>query len=333
MTIYSQHSNRGKVQILATYRSRTDVISTTVTSVDDTALAAPIVDALNRISAYVTVPVSVWDERDGHFRRYPAGHLDALTDRSAREDLLDGAHSLWYEQVKVLLHVALTDLDDATTLIPAPVQKAIVAELETEARGLREALAEYSEGIQLPETEHRRDWDFEAPFVVFDRWTLGLNPDDRDRLNRLEQGITQDQLRQGAADLRLLLDASVQCANDGAQLIVDGFEITDDPIEPGPEQYFLNVVAPMPNGAYGRDGWGVEICRWVPDDPDDEEDGSARGEPVLSCARSAPPAVSEIVELLNRSGGRPEQLAIWANTAVGETLADTAFVVTERYDD
>jgi hypothetical protein len=49
--------------------------------------------------------------------------------------------------------------------------------------------------------------------------------------------------------------------------------------------------------------------------------------------RSAPPTGSEIVELLDRSGGRPEQLAAWAKTPVGELLAGTAFIVTERYDD
>src|SRR5689334_11957682 len=59
VTIYSQHPNRGKVQILATFRGPAGVVSSTITSVEDAALARPIVDALNRISACATVPVSV----------------------------------------------------------------------------------------------------------------------------------------------------------------------------------------------------------------------------------------------------------------------------------
>src|SRR5207244_3835195 len=104
------------------------------------------------------------------------------------------------------------------------------------------------------------------------------------------------------------------------------FTITDDPFEPDSDRLFLNVEAPLPNGAYGRDEWGVEISRWVPDDPEDEDCSSATGEPVLRCVRSVPPAVPEIVELLDRSGGRPEQLAVWAMTPAGEALTGTAFV-------
>src|SRR5882762_10364699 len=81
----------GKVQILATYRGTTGVVSSTVTSVGDIALAGPIVDALNRISACATVPVSVHDMRARRVTSYPADHFAALTDRSARPDLLSGA--------------------------------------------------------------------------------------------------------------------------------------------------------------------------------------------------------------------------------------------------
>lgn len=149
MTIYSQHPSRGKVQILATYSASAGVTSSAVTSVDEAALAAPIVDALNRISALTTVPVSIWDKRDGH-SRYPAGHLAALTDRGDRAELLIGAHSLWYELVKLLLAKALTDLDDAMATVPGPVGTAIDAEFEAEARGLRDALAECSQGTPRP---------------------------------------------------------------------------------------------------------------------------------------------------------------------------------------
>ena len=73
MTIYSQHPSRGKVQVLATYRGLGGIVSSTVTSVEDATLAAPIVDALNRISTCATVPVSVWDDRGGRFAHYPSG--------------------------------------------------------------------------------------------------------------------------------------------------------------------------------------------------------------------------------------------------------------------
>jgi len=309
MTIYSQHANRGKVQILATYRGPAGVVSSTVTSVDDPATAAPIVDALNRISACATVPVSEWDERDGRFRHCPVDHLAALTDRDARPGLVEGAHSLWYEQAMLLLRHALADLDTAVAAVPAPVKTAIGAELEAEARALQNELAG-----EPPEP--RRVWRFHAPFV---EPVPGLQ--DREKLNDLEHGLDQTQLEQAVADLRLLLDAYLRCADGGAQLIVEDFEISADPDDE--DAYFLTVQAPIVS--WERTGWNIELGRWVPDG-----DG-AEGAPVLDCARSAPPALSEVVELLNRSNGQSAVLAGWAETAVGEALAGTAFVVTNRY--
>jgi hypothetical protein len=137
---------------------------------------------------------------------------------------------------------------------------AITAELEAEARGLRDALAEFSEGTEPPETETRRHWDFEAPFVTFADMD-GLCGRGREALDRVERGITNEQRRTGAADLRLLLNAYTRCDNDEAQLLIDDFSITDDPFEPGPHRFYLNVEAPMPNGAYNRNEWGIELCR------------------------------------------------------------------------
>ncbi|MER7045093.1 hypothetical protein [Streptomyces jumonjinensis] len=64
MTIYSQHATRGKTQILATYQGPDGVVSKTVTSLAEPRLAVPVVDALNRISAFATVPVSIHDRRE-----------------------------------------------------------------------------------------------------------------------------------------------------------------------------------------------------------------------------------------------------------------------------
>ncbi|MGW1682721.1 hypothetical protein [Saccharopolyspora sp. NPDC002376] len=209
MTIYSQHPNRGKVQVLVTYRGPAGVTSSTVTSVDDARGAARIADALNRISTCATVPVSVYDRRNGRPDHYPVEHLAALTDESARASLLEGAHSLWYEQVKVLLHQTLSDLDEATTAVPAPVRSAISAELGAEACGLREARAVFSEGVEPPETGNRRIWDFEDPFAPFDGGLEGLSGEDRARLDRFELDFTDEELNEGVADLRWLLDAAL----------------------------------------------------------------------------------------------------------------------------
>ncbi|MCE7002344.1 hypothetical protein LWC34_05790 [Kibdelosporangium philippinense] len=331
MTIYSQHPNRGKVQILATYRGSVGVRSSTVTSVDDAVLAAPIVDALNRISAYATVPVSVHDTRDEQFDYYPTDHLATLTDRNARAGLLDGAHSLWYDQVKVLLHLALSDLDDVVAKVPAPVRTAIAAELAAEESGLREAVAEFSEGSGVPAAKERRHWEFDAPFVACDGREYGLNLEVRERLNAVERGASKENLRQGIADLRLLLDAYIRCENDEARLSIDDFSIADDRFEAGIDGLFLNVEAPMPNRAHGRDDWRVEVIRWIPDNPEDE-DSNATGEPILRCVRAESPAAAEIAELLNRSGNN-EQLSKWMETPVGEPLDGTAFVVAQRWRD
>jgi hypothetical protein len=327
VTIYSHHPSRGKVQILATYSGSAGITSSTVTSVDDVPLATPIVDALNRISALATVPVSVWDTRDG-YSSYPAGHLAALTDRSARVDLLSGAHSLWYELVKLLLHKALTDLDDAMAAVPGPVGIAIDAELEAEARGLREALAEYSEGTPPPEADNQRCWDFESPFVAFDGGIDALSGDTRKRLNDLEEGISAEQRQKGVVDLRLLVDAYERCVSDDAMLEITEFTIFDEPDEE--DRYYLSVDAPHPDGD-GPDSWRIQIGRWVPDDPADAF-SSATGDTLLYCARSVPPASAEIVELLNRSAGQPGQVSAWAQTPVGDALAGTTFVVTEHVE-
>jgi hypothetical protein len=113
MAIYSQHANRGKIQILATYQGPGGVVSSTVTSLGSADLAVPLVDALNRISALATLPLSVFFIRDRRAHSYPTGHITALTDQTARSSLLTGVHSTWYEYVCFDLHLALVHLDEA----------------------------------------------------------------------------------------------------------------------------------------------------------------------------------------------------------------------------
>jgi hypothetical protein len=329
VTIYSQHPNRGKVQILATYQGRDGVTSTTVTSVDGQAVAGPIVDALNRVSAYATVPVSANDRRDDRYRRYPSDHIEALVNRDARPELRVGTHSLWYQHVMLRLAQALSDLDDAVAAAPPPVRTAIAAELELEARGLREGLAEFSEGVTPPESGARRLWDSDAPFVTSEE---ALSDEDRGYLNEREQGVSAAELCQGVADLQVLFDVLLQCTNDSARLHVDEFSIADDPWGDVRDNFFLDVSAPIPSGDFGQESWSVGISRWVPDDPD-EEFGSASSDALLECGRSTPPGVDEIVNLLNLSAGNNDQLAAWAKTAVGEPLAGTNFIVTTRHSD
>ncbi|MBB4916221.1 hypothetical protein [Streptosporangium saharense] len=332
MAIYSQHANRGKVQILATYRAPDAVRSVTVTSVENAALATPLVNALNRVSAYATVPVAVWDERGRGVKGYPADHLAALVDEKAREDLLKGAHSLWYAYVKLLLNQALIELDAATSSLPAPVRAAVKAELETEAG----ALAVSSEDSDVEETEDTRLCEIKNPFVTFDshRGNIYLGDPhclegEHSRFDRLENGAFPERLERAVDDLRLLYDVYVRCDNDEVNFVIDrSLSIEYEPLDES-GRYFLSILAPMP--VDDDDAWNLEIVQWIPDDPEDD-DGSATGEPVLRCVRATPPTASELIEVLNLGGKRARQLADWAATPVGEALEGTTFVVTHRYD-
>lgn len=331
MTIYSQHPHRGKIQILASYRAPGGVVSSTVTSVDSATTAAPIVDALNRISACASVPVSVFDMRGRGFNHYPEGHLAALTDRDARAGLLEGTHSLWYEQAMWLLHEALTDLDDATVSVPAPIRTAVDAELATEARWLRDALAEYAEGVEVPDDETRRTWAFESPFVEFDGGWVGLGQRDRGLLDRVEADAIDQELHDAIVDLRLLLDIDAQVDIGDTRLQLDYLSITAEPEDS--DGFFLNVEAPLPSGKHNRVQWDVTIDRWEVDETD--EDGyptDSHGESVIRCALTERPNITDVVALLKLTTSQ-EQLAAWTRTPVGETMADTAFVVTKRYGD
>ncbi|MFD7546043.1 hypothetical protein [Streptomyces sp. NPDC059816] len=303
-----------------------------MTSLATSALAAPIVDALNRISALTTVPVSVHDRRDRGVAHYPTKHLAALTDPASRVGLLGGAHSLWYEYACLELHRALADLDGALTAVPEPIRIAINAELESEARQLSEALAEYTEGTSVPETEDRRSWDFGQPFVTYDGGVDMLSREARERLDRLEEGITPEERAEAIANLRVLVTACSRFPDMMGGLEEANLEIFAEPYDA--DGYYLSVHAPEPGGD-GADLWNVEIGRWVPDDPNEdyEECSSATGSSVVRCVLPTSPSADEIADLLNRIEGRPDLLAKWAEVRVGGVLEGTQFVVTECGDD
>ncbi|WP_131770564.1 hypothetical protein [Candidatus Protofrankia californiensis] len=327
MTIYSLHPSRGKVQILATYRGVDGMTSSTVTSITEAGVAAPIVDALNRISAFATVPVSVYDRRGGEFRHYPTKHLDALADRDKRVQLLEGSHSLWYELVMMFLDKALADLEKATTGAPPPVRTAIDVELAAEAHALRVELAEYTENVSPPETEIRRLWEHEDPLVNLEDDLGILGEDTRESLGKVENGIIGGKLQRVVNDLRILLQAYLECNNEFARLEAGDLSIF---VEPDfDERYYLTVETPLPPKACRR-SWKIEIGRWEPDGPEDEDgSGSYTGNPLLTGVQSAPPVASEIVDLLNLVAHQPGQLATWSKTPVGESLSGTNFVVTD----
>ncbi|MGM9442903.1 hypothetical protein ACTAF0_22010 [Streptomyces murinus] len=329
MTIYSQHANRGKSQILATYQSANGVVSKTVTSLGDARLAAPIVDALNRISAFVTVPVSVHDRRERRVHSYPHKHLAALTDAAARAALLTGAHSLWYEYVCLRLHQALDDLESALLTVPDAVTRAIHSELELEESELRAALAEYSGTSAEDEPEIERHWEFGHPFVQYDDGMDTLSDETRGQFDRREAEFTPEEREKAAADLRVLVTAHSRAGGMWASLDDAGSVIFAEPYDS--DGFYMTVQAPEPGDADAP--WEIEIGRWEPDDPDEAygDHTSATGSSVIGCALRVAPSAEEIAHLLKSVNEKPPLLAEWAEAPVGADLAGTKLVVTKRY--
>ncbi|WP_274912101.1 hypothetical protein [Streptomyces sp. WZ-12] len=330
MTVYSQHANRGKTQILATYQGPDGVVSKTVTSLGDSRLAVPIVDALNRVSAFATVPVSIHDRREQRVDYYPHKHLAALTDAAARAALLTGAHSLWYEYVCLRLHQALGDLESALVALPDTVSRAIRAELELEENELRMALDDFSGASSEDEPEIERRWEFGHPFVKYDDGMDTMSDETREQLDHRETGFTPEEREKAAADLRVLVTAHAQGGGMWASLDDPGREIFAEPYDS--DGFYLTVQAPEP----GDDdaSWEIEIGHWEPDDPDEEygDHSSATGSPVIGCALPVAPSADEIAHLLQSVDEKPLLLAEWAEAPVGAVLAGTTMVVTKRYD-
>jgi hypothetical protein len=331
MTIYSQHANRGKVQILATYRSPSGLTSTTVTSVDAAETAEPVVNALNRISACATAPLSAWDRRGGKFSSHPVEHLQALPDPDQRARLRRDAHSLWYAYVTVLLHHALDDLDEAAAGLPAPVRTALAAEVRIEGEQMTAEWHRNSDNV-VPADGIQRVWDLHSPTVLFDGGMPELADEIREQLDEAEEELSEAELRTAMEQMRLLADARHRCHSDTVRFEQSYFTISEDPYLDNDQRYFVEIAAPRPQRHY-RDSWSVEIQQWIPDPGFDEATGGTESAvSVLSCALPSAPPVEQITALLAKCGNEPKILSTWATTAPGETLAGTPFVVTERYD-
>jgi hypothetical protein len=329
VTIYSTHPSRGKIQILASYRTPDDdTTSITVTSLDDPTLARTIVDALNRISACATLPLCVYDRRDNGCSDYPTDHLNAFTDPTARAGLVTGTHSLWYELVMFELHAAFTDLDHALHDAPAPIQLAITQEMQAEARDLHAELLDYTDNIK-PTTPVQRTWQHSFPFMTHEGGISELSTSTRELLNRLEEDATETALARGIDGLRTLLTAHHLTDNHDAMLDVSELSILDDPS--WGTGYYLSIDSPVPGGRYPH-GWSVNMGQWVPDDPDDEDSDDSTGNIIVICDLPTAPSVAELVQLLNLSAAGASQHEAWATTPVGDQLAGTGFIVTSRDD-
>lgn len=329
MTIYSQHANRGKTQILATYQGPNGVTSKTVTSLGDSCLAAPIVDALNRISAFATVPVSVHDRRKQRVDYYPRKHLAALTDAAAQADLLNGSHSLWYEYVCLRLHQALADLENALVTVPDTVSRAVRAELELEEHELRAALDDFSGTSSGDEPEFERHWEFNHPLVKYDDGIDTLSDETRAQLDRREGEFAAEDRGKAIADLRVLVTAHSKSGVTWASLDDPSCELFAEPHDF--DGFYLTVQAPEPGD---DDLWKIEIGRWEPDNPHEEygEHTSATGSSVVCCALPTAPDAGEIAHLVKSVDEKPLLLAQWAKTPVGTALEGTTMAVTKRYD-
>ncbi|MFG3044535.1 hypothetical protein ACGFZR_06350 [Streptomyces sp. NPDC048241] len=330
MTIYSQHPSRGKAQILATFQGPDGVVSKTVTSLGESRLAVLIVDALNRISAFATVPVSIHDRRARRVDYYPRKHLAALTDAAGRGELLSGAYSLWYEYVCLRLHEALADLESALVALPDTVSRAIRSELEVEEHELRAALDEFSGTSSGDDSEIERHWEFGHPFVKYDDGMGTLSDGTREQLDHREAGFTAEEREKAVADLRVLVTAHSRGGGMWAALDDPSYQLFAEPHDS--DGFYMTVQVPEPGD--DNASWEIEIGRWEPDDPDEEygDHTSATGSSVIVCALPAAPSADEIACLLKAVDEKPLLLAEWAETPVGAVLAGTAAAVTKRYD-
>lgn len=334
VTIYSQHPSRGKIQILATYLTPQCLTSATVTSVNEPAHAAAIVDILNRISACATAPTTLYDGGSSRYTRFPADHLTAVAQPQLRPALLSGGHSLWYEIVKILLHQALADLDAALVLVPEPVRKAVLDELETEARGLHASAVRGGRTTSHNEPS-KRLWDDSRPLISYDNALRELDDSMIERIYELESHANSGSLDQIADDLRLLYEVRRRTKNDDPSLDLDPSQMAIFvDTEPWGEGFCLSINGPEPGGAHpARNRWSLCIDRWIPDDDGDPDEGDSMSISYLVCDLPERPDLQDLVRVLDLIMENHDQLVAWAATPVGQPLTGTNFIVTNRREE
>ncbi|AEV87169.1 hypothetical protein ACWT_6155 [Actinoplanes sp. SE50] len=132
--------------------------------------------------------------------------------------------------------------------------------------------------------------------------------------------------------MRLLAEARWRHPSNTCRFEAEYLSITEDPADNNPERYFVELSAPHPDKSHSS-LWTLELQQWIPDYDDSEDDGSATSENILDCHLDTPPAVDQIVALLNLCTDHPSLLTTWAKTPIGNSLAGTPYVVDERHDD
>jgi hypothetical protein len=332
MTIYSMYQSRNNIQVLATYSAESGMHSEVVARFESASKAKMIVDGLNRASVCATLPVSVWDCRNGSFQMYPSDHLRAMADPSRRNDLLSGAHSLWYEFMKLHLHQALTDIDTALEGEPESTRAALEEELATETSQLHGALAEF-EGDPIAGFELQRGWDFNRPTIPYDGGLYELGASIREAMDRAELEDIGEDLQDSIENLRLLFKVHLDSESAVAELHPPEIEILCEPLLPERHGYYLTISAPGTSSNPGSE-WTIGVSRWVSsDDGEDSESLSDIGVSLIQCKLGDRPHRTELVNLLNLAEGDDgKRLETWASTPVGEMLDGTNFAVTERLE-
>jgi hypothetical protein len=74
------------------------------------------------------------------------------------------------------------------------------------------------------------------------------------------------------------------------------------------------------------------LQQWIPDEDDSDEDGeTASNDNILDCHLPKPPTADQTVDFRKMCTKRSDLLTSWSTTPVGETLANTTFVVAVRH--
>jgi hypothetical protein len=135
--------------------------------------------------------------------------------------------------------------------------------------------------------------------------------------------------RQMLDAVRHLVTACSRCSSEQATLDYAPLSIFTEPDDS--DGYYLSIHAPEPGNA-DAESWEIEIGRWEPDDPDEEECSSATGVAVIRCELPSSPDAAQLTSLLDKVEQQADLLAKWVESPVGAMLDRTALVVTQGCD-